>query len=80
MIKGLFYVLMLLMGISAGLFLVKLCSDEIRNWSGRLKLIIGVCIVLILVLAISSFAYKVPTIISLLFVIIVNLVILKKSY
>ena len=80
MIEVLFYFGMLLLGIPSGLFLVRLCRDEIQKWTGRLKFMIGVCIILGLGLIFSSFTYKIPTIVSLLFVIIVNLVILKKSY
>jgi len=78
MIKSLGYLWLLLAGVFVGFLLAWLCSDEIKNWRFRLKLIIGACVVLIIGLFFSSFIYRTPSIVSLFFVIIVCEIIILK--
>jgi len=79
-LTNLLYLIILGLGIPAGLILSKLCPDEIKKWRGRLKIMIFFCVILILlVFVLSSFAYKVPTILSLLFIIIINLTIILRT-
>ena len=77
--QNLFYALVLLLSIPSGLLLAWLCSDEIRNWVWRLKMIAVVCVVLSVVLLFIDLTYKTSLIISVLFVAMTCLVIVKKA-
>jgi len=79
MLANLFYLLILLIGIPVGLFLVKLCKDETESWKFRFKLIIGVCLVLVLIMGFSGFEFKVPVIVSLLFVVVTSVVVVRRG-
>lgn len=79
MLEGLFYLLILLIGIPVGLVLVKLCRDEVGSWRFRFKLMIGVCFGIIGVVAFSNFEFKIPVIVSLLFVVVVGLVVVRRG-
>ena len=76
----LFYMLILLAGLLAGLILAKLCKDEIKSWRKRLMRISGICLILAVVTFFINFEYKIPVIISLIFVIITDLTIVWRSY
>jgi hypothetical protein len=77
MIKELFYLIVILLGIPTGLILKRLCSDEIKNWKSRIKTGILAVIILILFLLFADFEYRVPIIVSLSFFIVSNIVILS---
>lgn len=82
MLQNLYYLILLLLGFPAGLLLAWLCKDEIKKWRGRMFLISVLSLVLIIILSFLSFEfylYKIPTIISLFFIIIVCLTINWKS-
>ena len=79
MIQNTFYVLLLIMGFPVGLYLSKLCSDEIKKWR---KELIGISIIALasaVAISFTSFEYILPTIMSLFFMIIVCLTIVWKS-
>jgi len=83
MLTNLFYLILLLLGFPTGLLLANLCKDEIKKWRGRMFLISAVSLALIVVLSFIPFEiylYKIPTIITLFFVIIMCLTINWKSY
>ena len=82
MLQNLFYLLLLIAGFPIGLFLAKLCKDEIKAWKKRLFIIAIISLVFAVRISFISFSvylYKLPTIISLFFIIIVCLTIIWKS-
>jgi hypothetical protein len=80
MLEVLFYLVILFAGFPAGLILAKLCSDEVKNWRVRFFLLSVLCFILILILSFIKFEYKLPSIISLLFIIITSLTITWRGY
>ena len=83
MLQNLYYLLLLIAGFPVGLFLAKLCKEEIKAWRKRLVIISIVCLILIIVISFISielYLYKIPSIVSLFFIIIVCLTIVWKSY
>lgn len=81
MLEVLIYIAILIAGIPAGLVLFKMCSDEIKAWKKRLFIISIVCLVLgFLVWLIPGFDYKIPSDITLGFVIIMNMTIILRKY
>tara|TARA_Y100000310_G_C20573514_1_gene759281 strand:- start:472 stop:714 length:243 start_codon:yes stop_codon:yes gene_type:complete len=80
MIANLFYLALLLIGFPLGLFLAKLCKEEIKKWRKRLFIMSISALVLAVVVSFLRFDYKIPTIMTLFFIIITNLTIIWKSY
>ena len=80
MLEVLFYILILVAGVPAGIILAKLCEDEIKNWRVRFFLVSVICFILILIISFINFEYKSPVIISLLFIMITSLTIVWKAY
>ena len=83
MLTNLFYLLLLFTGFFSGLILAKLCKDEIKAWRKRLFMISIISLILILLLVLiplKIYEYRLPTIITLLFIAIVDLTIIWKSY
>ncbi len=80
MIKELIYTLILIAGIPAGLVLAKVCRDEIKNWRKRLWLISIICLTLAIIIIFLNFEYKIPSIITLIFILITSMVIIWKSH
>jgi len=80
MLTNLFYLLLLLIGFPAGLFLARICKEEIKAWKKRLFIMSGISLLLIIVVSFLSFEYKLPVIISLFFIIITCLTIVWKSH
>jgi hypothetical protein len=70
MIKELIYILIVLLGIPFGLFLKKICKEEINAWKKRLSMMIIVCFVAVAVLFFIDFDYKIQVIATLCFIII----------
>jgi hypothetical protein len=79
MIEVILYLLVLLIGVPVGILLIKLCSDEIKNWKFRLKIMSLISIILSMGLVLSDFEFKIPSIIGLLFIVVVNLVIVRSK-
>ena len=78
MLTNLYYLLLLLAGFGVGLFLAKLCKEELKAWRKSLFIISLVALLLAVVVSfipITIYLYKFPTIISLFFIIIVCLTI-----
>ena len=83
MLTNLYYLVLLLVGFPVGLFLAKLCKEEIKVWRKRLIIISILSLifaVLVSFIPFTIYLYKFPTIISLFFIIIVCLTIIWKSY
>ena len=80
MIKELIYILILIAGVPAGLVLTKLCRDEIRNWRKRLWIISIICLILAFIILFLDFEYKIPAIITLIFILITSMVIIWRSH
>jgi len=79
MLTNLLYLLLLIIGIPTGLWLSKLCEEELKAWRKRLFIISVICFVLVVVMLFTNFLYKIPIIISLFFIIIVCLTIIWRS-
>jgi len=80
MLTVLFYLILLVLGIPAGLILAGLCKDEIRNWKKRLFVMSIIAFLLIIIMFFTDFLYRIPVIISLFFIIITCLTIIWKSH
>jgi len=80
MLQNLLYLLLLVIGFPVGLFLAKLCKEELNAWRTRLFIISVICLIGVVVIAFTDFLYKIPIIISLFFIIIVCLTINWKVY
>ena len=83
MLTNLLYLLLLIAGFPVGLFLAKLCKEEIKAWRKRLFIISIVCLLLSIIISfisITLYVYKLPTIVSLFFIIITCLTIIWKSH
>lgn len=76
MLKEVVYLIVLLLGIPTGIFLAKLCKEEIRKWKFKLKLISLISFIGGIVVYFLNYEYRMPIIISLIFVIIVCLTII----
>ncbi len=83
MLTNLFYLLILLLGFPTGFLLAYLCKDEIKKWRKKIFFISAISLILIIkisFISIERYLYKIPTIITLFFVIIMCLTINWKSY
>jgi len=82
MLNNLFYLLILVFGFFVGIFLSKICRDEIIVWRKRLLIMSVISFVLIVVVFLIPshiYEYKLPTIITLFFIIVVDLTVVWKS-
>lgn len=68
-----FYLIIIVLGFPVGLILANLCKDEIKKWKKRLLWISGICLILAIITAFTNFQYKIPVVLTLLFIIITNL-------
>ena len=73
------YVILLLLGFPTAYVLTKLCKDEIKNWKVRFIIIILTLLILSIVISFTNFKFKIPVIISLMFMVITLLVVILKS-
>jgi len=79
MIKEVLYAVIVLLGIPVGIFLSKLCGEEISAWTNRLKFISIIAFILGIAVWFMDFEYKIPVAAALSFVIVNNLVITLKG-
>ncbi len=79
MIKEILYFVIVILGIPAGLFISKLCKDEIKSWRVRLIGMGIISLVLGIVVFFTGFEYKISVMISLFFVVIFCLTIVLKN-
>mgnify|MGYP003974073543 CR=1 FL=1 len=79
MLTNLYYLILLILGFPVGLFLAKLCKEEVKAWRKRLIIMSVFALILAVGISFLKFQYKVPIIITLLFIIITNLTIVWKS-
>jgi len=82
LIKTFLYALLLALGFPSGIFLARLCKDEINHWRGRMFIMILLCLTLILILSFirsTVFFYKSSVILSLFFILITCITILWES-
>lgn len=61
---------MVLLGIPVGIFLAKLCNEEVKAWKFRLKMVAFVAFFLGIVMFFLDFEYKVPVIIGFGFMVV----------
>jgi len=80
MIKELLYLILLIIAFPSGIYLAKICKDEIKKWRGRMVLISAFCFTISVLLLIFNIEGKLPLIVALFFTIITLLTIVWKSY
>ncbi|MDP2925040.1 MAG: hypothetical protein Q8N99_01580 [Nanoarchaeota archaeon] len=80
MIERALYILLLFLAVPVANIIYKLCKDEVKKWEKRLILSSLISIILAIVILFSGFIYKIPVMISLLFIAIVNLIIAYKAH
>ena len=74
----LIYIIIILLAIPTGLFLARLCKEELTDWKLRFKIIILISFILSIIIYFSSLEYKTSIVISLLFIIMTLLTLIKK--
>ena len=75
----LIYIIIILLAIPTGLFLAKLCEEELSDWKLRFKIMIIISFILSLGIYFSSLEYKTSIMVSLLFIIMTLLTLIKKT-
>ncbi len=78
MIKTIFQIIIIFLAIPSGIFLSKICSDELHSWKNRLKIIAIFSTILLAGIFLIDFNYKIPIIVSLSFLIILTSTILYR--
>jgi hypothetical protein len=74
----LIYIIIILLAIPTGLFLARLCKEELTDWKLRFKIIILISFILSIIIYFSSLEYKTSIVVSLLFIIMTLLTLIKK--
>ena len=74
----LIYIIIILLAIPTGLFLARLCREELTDWKLRFKIIILISFILSIIIYFSSLEYKTSIVVSLLFIIMTLLTLIKK--
>ena len=74
----LIYIIIILLAIPTGLFLARLCKEELTDWKLRFKIIILISFILSIIIYFSSLEYKTSIVVSLLFIIMTFLTLIKK--
>jgi len=74
----LIYIIIILLAIPTGLFLARLCKEELNDWKLRFKIIIIISFILSIIIYFSSLEYKTSIVVSLLFIIMTLLTLIKK--
>ncbi|MAG61364.1 hypothetical protein CMI43_00900 [Candidatus Pacearchaeota archaeon] len=75
----LIYIIIILLAIPTGLFLAKLCEEELNDWKLRFKIMIIISFILSIGIYFSSLEYKISIMVSLLFIIMTLLTLIKKT-
>ncbi len=70
MIKEGLYLLIVFVGIPAGLILAKLCREELTAWKRRFTYVVIVSLILMPVVYVTNFEYKIPVIVALGFLVL----------
>jgi len=73
------YSIIILLGIPTGVIISKMCKEELNFWKIRLITISALSFILSLIIYFSNFEYKIPLIVTLSFVIIMNLTMIKRT-
>ena len=79
MLKIFLYVIILLLGVPVGLYLSYVCKEELKAWRKRFLILSIICLILIFLVSLMDFSYKIPSLLSLFFIIIVFLTIFYKA-
>jgi len=70
MIKELLYLVIVFAGFPFGIILSSLCKEELQAWKRRFTYIVIASLVLIPIIYVAGFEYKIPIIVALVFIII----------
>ena len=79
MIKEMLYLFILVVGFLFGNYIYSLCKEEVGAWKFRLKFISIISLILVIIMIFINFLYKTPIIITLGFIIVMNLTILSRN-
>jgi len=80
MLKNLLYIIVLLLGFPAGIYLAWLCKDEIKSWKKRMIAMSIISLILGFIAFFIDLEYKIPIAICLFFITITFLTIVWKSH
>ena len=80
MLNNLLYIILLILGFPSGLYLARICKDEIKKWRKRMIFISVISFISAIVVLISGFEYKLAFAIGLFFIVITFLTIVWKSH
>lgn len=80
MIKELLYLVLLALAFPSGIYLAKVCREEIVKWRKRMITLAGACFFIGIGLLLSNFRYRFAYFIGLVFVMLTFLIIVWKSY
>jgi uncharacterized membrane protein len=75
----LIYIIIILLAIPTGLFLARLCQEELNDWKLRFKMIVVISFILSIGIYFSSLEYRTSIIVSLLSIIVTFLTLIKKA-
>jgi len=79
MIKEVGYLVIVLLGIPVGIILYTLCKEEVNSWVSRIKFVPIICVILGVFVWIVNLKFKVPITISLIFILVTNLILIKNG-
>lgn len=71
--------LVLLLTFPIGLLLATLCKDELKSWNLKFKIILIASLILSIIVLLLNFDYKMPSVISLFFIVFTMIVLISKS-
>ena len=80
MLKSLLYLILILLGFPVGIFLFQICKKEAKAWKKRLSIMSIIAFILIIIIFLLDFSYKIPTIVALLFMITTLVTIIWKVH
>ncbi|VVB78030.1 Uncharacterised protein [uncultured archaeon] len=78
MLNYLFYLIILVLGVLAGVILEKLCKDEVQAWKKRLTILSIFSLAGSFIVFFINFEYKLPIIITFMFIIVTSTTIIWK--
>ena len=80
MLKSVFYLIGLVLGIPTGLILARMCKEEVKSWRKFLNMSVIILLALGVIVYFTDVLYKLQIILTFIFMIITSLTIVWKSY
>ena len=79
MIENILYIVLIALGFPLGMYLSKICYDEIKKWKKRMIFISAICLIGAAIIRFTSFEYKTPFSVALVFITITFLTVFWRS-